>query len=156
MAPKCLRALQTGSLALCWNWITPNLLSVMFFSLIAAEGVNVFKGCNCRERSVMFRDYTSPCWRALCFLPTRSLGVVLSRGHGEYILLGNTSVEEGRLIWHNHTILRDKVATLNFTALLLLHSLYVSVWQLTAYSMYYLVSGLHDLLQPDLSLANEW
>uniref|UniRef100_A0A672VFS6 Calcium voltage-gated channel auxiliary subunit alpha2delta 4 n=1 Tax=Strigops habroptila TaxID=2489341 RepID=A0A672VFS6_STRHB len=39
-----------------------------------------------------------------------SLGVVLSRGHGEYILLGNTSVEE----------------------------------------------GLHDLLQPDLSLANEW
>lgn len=24
-----------------------------------------------------------------------SLGVVLSRGHGEYILLGNTSVEEG-------------------------------------------------------------
>uniref|UniRef100_A0A8B9Q4U8 Calcium voltage-gated channel auxiliary subunit alpha2delta 4 n=1 Tax=Apteryx owenii TaxID=8824 RepID=A0A8B9Q4U8_APTOW len=39
-----------------------------------------------------------------------SLGVVLSRGHGEYILLGNTSVEE----------------------------------------------GLHDLLQPDLFLANEW
>ncbi|KFU87796.1 Voltage-dependent calcium channel subunit alpha-2/delta-4, partial [Chaetura pelagica] len=39
-----------------------------------------------------------------------SLGVVLSRGHGEYILLGNTSVEE----------------------------------------------GLHDLLQPDLSLADEW
>nr|XP_060632690.1 voltage-dependent calcium channel subunit alpha-2/delta-4 isoform X1 [Anolis sagrei ordinatus] len=39
-----------------------------------------------------------------------SLGVVLSRGHGEYILLGNTSVEE----------------------------------------------GLHDLLQPDLTLANEW
>lgn len=25
-----------------------------------------------------------------------SLGVVLTRGHGEYILLGNTSVEEGR------------------------------------------------------------
>lgn len=25
-----------------------------------------------------------------------SLGVVLSQGHGEYILLGNTSVEEGR------------------------------------------------------------
>ncbi|XP_069084188.1 voltage-dependent calcium channel subunit alpha-2/delta-4 [Pleurodeles waltl] len=39
-----------------------------------------------------------------------SLGVVLSRGHGEYILIGNTSVEE----------------------------------------------GLHDLLQPDLVLANEW
>nr|XP_020644694.1 voltage-dependent calcium channel subunit alpha-2/delta-4 [Pogona vitticeps] len=39
-----------------------------------------------------------------------SLGVVLSRGHGEYILLGNTSVEE----------------------------------------------GLHDLLQPDITLANEW
>ncbi|XP_027713143.1 voltage-dependent calcium channel subunit alpha-2/delta-4 [Vombatus ursinus] len=39
-----------------------------------------------------------------------SLGMVLSRGHGEYILLGNTSVEE----------------------------------------------GLHDLLQPDLTLANEW
>ncbi|XP_067392220.1 voltage-dependent calcium channel subunit alpha-2/delta-4 [Emydura macquarii macquarii] len=39
-----------------------------------------------------------------------SLGVVLSRGHGEYILLGDTSVEE----------------------------------------------GLHDLLQPDLTLANEW
>uniref|UniRef100_A0A8C8SEU9 Calcium voltage-gated channel auxiliary subunit alpha2delta 4 n=1 Tax=Pelusios castaneus TaxID=367368 RepID=A0A8C8SEU9_9SAUR len=39
-----------------------------------------------------------------------SLGVVLSRGHGEYILLGDTSVEE----------------------------------------------GLHDLLQPDLILANEW
>ncbi|XP_048355768.1 voltage-dependent calcium channel subunit alpha-2/delta-4 isoform X2 [Sphaerodactylus townsendi] len=39
-----------------------------------------------------------------------SLGVVLSRGHGEYILLGNTSVEE----------------------------------------------GLHDLLHPDLTLANEW
>uniref|UniRef100_A0A8B9I9J1 Calcium voltage-gated channel auxiliary subunit alpha2delta 4 n=1 Tax=Anser brachyrhynchus TaxID=132585 RepID=A0A8B9I9J1_9AVES len=44
------------------------------------------------------------------FPPACSLGVVLSRGHGEYILLGNTSVEE----------------------------------------------GLHDLLQPDLSLANEW
>uniref|UniRef100_A0A8C3RF93 Calcium voltage-gated channel auxiliary subunit alpha2delta 4 n=1 Tax=Cyanoderma ruficeps TaxID=181631 RepID=A0A8C3RF93_9PASS len=28
---------------------------------------------------------------------SRSLGVVLSRGHGEYILLGNTSVEEGWL-----------------------------------------------------------
>ncbi|XP_038623665.1 voltage-dependent calcium channel subunit alpha-2/delta-4 [Tachyglossus aculeatus] len=39
-----------------------------------------------------------------------SLGVVLTRGHGEYILLGNTSVEE----------------------------------------------GLHDLLQPDVTLANEW
>ncbi|XP_029455755.1 voltage-dependent calcium channel subunit alpha-2/delta-4 isoform X2 [Rhinatrema bivittatum] len=39
-----------------------------------------------------------------------SLGVVLSRGHGEYNLLGNTSVEE----------------------------------------------GLHDLLQPELTLANEW
>ncbi|XP_039724729.1 voltage-dependent calcium channel subunit alpha-2/delta-4 [Pteropus medius] len=39
-----------------------------------------------------------------------SLGVVLSQGHGEYILLGNTSVEE----------------------------------------------GLHDLLHPDLTLANDW
>ncbi|KAL8222197.1 UNVERIFIED_CONTAM: Voltage-dependent calcium channel subunit alpha-2/delta-4 [Gekko kuhli] len=39
-----------------------------------------------------------------------SLGIVLSRGHGEYILLGNTTVEE----------------------------------------------GLHDLLHPDLTLANEW
>ncbi|OCT57831.1 voltage-dependent calcium channel subunit alpha-2/delta-4 isoform X2 [Xenopus laevis] len=39
-----------------------------------------------------------------------SLGVVLSRGHGEYILIGNTSAEE----------------------------------------------GLHDLLHPDLTLANEW
>ncbi|KAM4675764.1 voltage-dependent calcium channel subunit alpha-2/delta-4 [Discoglossus pictus] len=39
-----------------------------------------------------------------------SLGVVLSRGHGEYILIGNTSMEE----------------------------------------------GLHDLLHPDLTLANEW
>nr|XP_033807321.1 voltage-dependent calcium channel subunit alpha-2/delta-4 isoform X3 [Geotrypetes seraphini] len=39
-----------------------------------------------------------------------SLGVVLSRGHGKYILIGDTSVEE----------------------------------------------GLHDLLQPELTLANEW
>ncbi|KAM8972893.1 voltage-dependent calcium channel subunit alpha-2/delta-4 [Pelodytes ibericus] len=39
-----------------------------------------------------------------------SLGVVLSRGHGEYILIGNTSMEE----------------------------------------------GLHDLIHPDLTLANEW
>ncbi|XP_075711815.1 voltage-dependent calcium channel subunit alpha-2/delta-4 isoform X2 [Rhinoderma darwinii] len=39
-----------------------------------------------------------------------SLGVVLTRGHGEFILMGNTSLEE----------------------------------------------GLHDLLHPDLSLANEW
>ncbi|XP_039214361.1 voltage-dependent calcium channel subunit alpha-2/delta-4 isoform X1 [Crotalus tigris] len=39
-----------------------------------------------------------------------SLGIVLSRGYGEYTLLGDTSVEE----------------------------------------------GLHDLLQPDLTLANEW
>ncbi|XP_075066840.1 voltage-dependent calcium channel subunit alpha-2/delta-4 isoform X9 [Mixophyes fleayi] len=39
-----------------------------------------------------------------------SLGVVLTRGHGEYILIGNTSMEE----------------------------------------------GLHDLLHPDLTLANEW
>ncbi|XP_039626708.1 voltage-dependent calcium channel subunit alpha-2/delta-4-like [Polypterus senegalus] len=39
-----------------------------------------------------------------------SLGVVLSRGHGEYIFFGNISIEE----------------------------------------------GLHDLMQPDLSLANEW
>ncbi|XP_031754467.1 voltage-dependent calcium channel subunit alpha-2/delta-4 isoform X4 [Xenopus tropicalis] len=39
-----------------------------------------------------------------------SLGVVLSRGHGEYILIGNTSAEE----------------------------------------------GLHDLLHPDLTVANEW
>ncbi|KAK4831768.1 hypothetical protein QYF61_018994, partial [Mycteria americana] len=85
-----------------------------------------------------------------------SLGVVLSRGHGEYILLGNTSVEEGRLIWNCHSVLRDKVATLSLTAPLLLHSLYLPVCYLTEYSMYDLVSGLHDLLQPDLSLANEW
>ncbi|CAJ0933377.1 unnamed protein product [Ranitomeya imitator] len=39
-----------------------------------------------------------------------SLGVVLTRGHGEYILIGNTSMEE----------------------------------------------GLHDLLHPDLTVANEW
>ncbi|XP_040292549.1 voltage-dependent calcium channel subunit alpha-2/delta-4 isoform X2 [Bufo bufo] len=39
-----------------------------------------------------------------------SLGVVLTRGHGEFILIGNTSLEE----------------------------------------------GLHDLLHPDLTLANEW
>uniref|UniRef100_A0A8C9PHG3 Calcium voltage-gated channel auxiliary subunit alpha2delta 4 n=1 Tax=Spermophilus dauricus TaxID=99837 RepID=A0A8C9PHG3_SPEDA len=39
-----------------------------------------------------------------------SLGVVLSQGHGEYVLLGNTSVEE----------------------------------------------GLHDLLHPDLTVANDW
>ncbi|ETE74035.1 Voltage-dependent calcium channel subunit alpha-2/delta-4, partial [Ophiophagus hannah] len=39
-----------------------------------------------------------------------SLGIVLSRGYGEYVLIGDTSVEE----------------------------------------------GLHDLLQPDLTLANEW
>lgn len=31
--------------------------------------------------------------RVLC--SPHSLGVVLSRGHGEYILLGNTSVEDG-------------------------------------------------------------
>lgn len=34
--------------------------------------------------------------------------------------------------------------------------LYVSVCFLTEHSVYSLVSGLHDLLQPDLSLANEW
>lgn len=69
--------------------------------------------------------------KASVFLPACSLGVVLSRGHGEYILLGNTSVEEGRLIWDNHAVLRDKVATLNFTASLLLHSPYLPVCYLT-------------------------
>uniref|UniRef100_A0A7M4FE15 Calcium voltage-gated channel auxiliary subunit alpha2delta 4 n=1 Tax=Crocodylus porosus TaxID=8502 RepID=A0A7M4FE15_CROPO len=49
--------------------------------------------------------FTDPLFFLAC-----SLAIVLSRGHGEYILLGNTSVED----------------------------------------------GLHDLLQPDLSLANEW
>jgi len=88
-------------------------------------------------------------------LRVRSLGVVLSRGHGEYILLGNTSVEEGRLIRNSHAVLRDKVATLTCTASLL-HSLSLPACYLTEYSLCYLVSGLHDLLQPDLSLANEW
>lgn len=38
---------------------------------------------------------TQPVWTQLPSLLS-SLGVVLTRGHGEYILLGNTSVEEGR------------------------------------------------------------
>lgn len=61
-------------------------------------------------------------------------------------------MEEGRLIWNSHVVLRDQVAALNFTASLLL----LPVCHPSEYSMYYLVLGLHDLLQPDLSLANEW
>lgn len=88
--------------------------------------------------------------------PAHSLGVVLSRGHGEYILLGNTSVEEGRWLWNSPTVPKDKVAALKLTASLLPPSLYLSVCYLIEYSAYDLISGLHDLLQPDLSLANEW
>lgn len=35
------------------------------------------------------------CWRTWVLCSPHSLGVVLSQGHGEHILLGNTSVEEG-------------------------------------------------------------
>lgn len=46
---------------LCHSQISLNPLLMLFFSLIVAKGVNVFKSCNCRECSVMFQDYTSPC-----------------------------------------------------------------------------------------------
>lgn len=155
LSPKMSHSSTSRFLSLlCHNQISLNPLLMMFFSLIAVKGVNVFKGCNCRECIVMFQDYTSSCWPALC--SPCSLGVVLSRGHGEYILLGNTSVEEGRLIWNGPTVLTDKVATLKCTTLLLLHSLYLSVCHLIEFWVCYLVSGLHDLLQPDVSLANEW
>lgn len=98
----------------------------------------------------------TPLLADLPFCSPCSLGVVLSRGHGEYILLGNTSVEEGRLMWNSPTVLTDNIVTLKCTTSLLLHSLYLSIYYLIEFSMCYLVSGLHDLLQPDLSLANEW
>lgn len=128
----------------------------MFFSLTAVEGLNVFKGCNCKERSVMLGITPLLADEPSVFPPACSLGVVLSRGHGEYILLGNTSVEEGRLIWNSHAVPRELEATLHFAASLHPHSLYLPACYLPEYSAYYLVSGLHDLLQPDLSLANEW
>lgn len=54
--------------------------------------VTAENAASCLETTPLLAD------RPSVFFPAYSLGVVLSRGHGEYILLGNTSVEEGRLI----------------------------------------------------------
>ncbi|GAB5573406.1 voltage-dependent calcium channel subunit alpha-2/delta-4 isoform X5 [Prionailurus iriomotensis] len=67
-----------------------------------------------------------------------SLGVVLSRGHGEYILLGNTTVEEG---------LQDLPVGCQSR-----QSLGLAIVE----SFGGPEEGLHDLLHPDLTLASDW
>lgn len=64
-----------------------------------------------------------------------SLGIVLTRGYGQYIFIGNVSVEEGKSLY------------LSFSE-------FVSV-RLIALS-YFFSAGLHDLLAPDLTIASEW
>uniref|UniRef100_A0A2K5CJB1 Calcium voltage-gated channel auxiliary subunit alpha2delta 4 n=1 Tax=Aotus nancymaae TaxID=37293 RepID=A0A2K5CJB1_AOTNA len=48
-----------------------------------------------RETGSFSMDVKVPLDKGCLLFSPHSLGVVLSRGHGEYILLGNTSVEEG-------------------------------------------------------------
>lgn len=67
-----------------------------------------------------------------------SLGIVLTRGYGQYIFIGNVSVEEGKSLY----------------LYLYRFSEFVSVC-LIALS-YFFSAGLHDLLAPDLAIASEW
>lgn len=62
-----------------------------------------------------------------------SLGIVLTRGYGQYIFIGNVSVEEGKSFFY-----------LSF-------SMFMFVCLI-----FYSSSGLHDLLAPDLTIASEW
>lgn len=66
-----------------------------------------------------------------------SLGIVLTRGYGQYIFIGNVSVEEGK-------------------SLFLIFSASCMSVLLCAYELNYFSSGLHDLLAPDLTIASEW
>ncbi|XP_063495931.1 voltage-dependent calcium channel subunit alpha-2/delta-4 isoform X9 [Symphalangus syndactylus] len=70
-----------------------------------------------------------------------SLGVVLSRGHGEYILLGNTSVEEGDCKGDEKGGRKEEGSLYSFAE---------------APSTKCRKHGLHDLLHPDLALASDW
>lgn len=65
-----------------------------------------------------------------------SLGIVLSRGYGQYMFTGNVSVEEGK--------------SFVFLLVLLKHHKHFT-HDFPSFS-----SGLHDLLTPDLTVANEW
>ena len=68
-----------------------------------------------------------------------SLGIVLSRGYGEYIFTGNVSVEEGKFFFFFLWVLSSCTLPCSHFAHFLLFS-----------------PGLHDLLTPDLIIANEW
>lgn len=63
-----------------------------------------------------------------------SLGIVLTRGHGQYIFIGNVSVEEGGFVFLHFLLCFDT----------------------SSYSMLHSSPGLHDLLAPDLTIASEW
>lgn len=68
-----------------------------------------------------------------------SLGIVLTRGHGQYIFIGNVSVEEGK-----------SYSSVSFFCICVYLSSF-TLWFLFCFS-----SGLHDLLAPDLTIASEW
>lgn len=67
-----------------------------------------------------------------------SLGIVLTRGHGEFIFMGNVSVEEGKSF---------------FSVSCFCICFYLS---LSLMSFLGFFSGLHDLQAPDLTIPDEW
>uniref|UniRef100_A0A8D0F8H2 Calcium voltage-gated channel auxiliary subunit alpha2delta 4 n=1 Tax=Strix occidentalis caurina TaxID=311401 RepID=A0A8D0F8H2_STROC len=64
---------------------------ILWRELMSLRVITVGNAVSCLGIRPLLADKSS------VFLPVCSLGVVLSRGHGEYIMLGNTSVEEGRI-----------------------------------------------------------
>lgn len=69
-----------------------------------------------------------------------SLGIVLTRGYGQYIFIGNVSVEEGES--------ESNLCVYVCPSYPLSH--------VSFFSIFFSSSGLHDLLAPDLTIADEW
>jgi hypothetical protein len=65
--------------------------------------------------------------------------MVLTRGHGQLMFMGTVSVEEGKCHWP--------------LSLPLIYC--ITIWFIDWLSSN-LLSGLHDLTSPDLSIAAEW
>ncbi len=66
-----------------------------------------------------------------------SLGIVLTKGHGKNVFIGNVSVEEGKDI---------QISTCKIKI--------ICMPLFTAFRCF--STGLHDLTASDVSIANEW
>lgn len=129
----------------------------------------------------VFKGFPSPPPPCLC-----SFGMVLTRGHGKLMFMGNVSVEEGRRVSHNS--LQHSVSESTRSAAVCVDGgwmkhqeqdstpLQLFIHDLTRQHNSFLnwsegsssvcfhwtdlfvpsSAGLHDLTSPDLSIASEW